>query len=220
MGKFESSMKMSAKMRHLILTVLLLFIMVPVGEAIWLDVPPTGMKCVSEEIQSNIVVLADYIIISEDHSLNPTISAKVTSPYGNNLHHSENVTHGEFAFTTKESGNYIACFWADAKSHGNKDVSINVEWKTGIATKDWASIAKKEKLEGVELEIRKLEGAVEAIHENLIYLRNKEADMRTVSEKTNSRVAWCSMMSLGICIVVSGLQVVYLKHYFEKKKLI
>lgn len=71
----------------------------------------------------------------------------MTSPYGNNLHHSENVTHGEFAFTTKESGNYIACFWADAKSHGNKDVSINVEWKTGIATKDWASIAKKEKLE-------------------------------------------------------------------------
>ena len=71
----------------------------------------------------------------------------MTSPYGNNLHHSENVTHGEFAFTTKESGNYIACFWADAKSHGNKDVSINVEWKTGIATKDWASIAKREKLE-------------------------------------------------------------------------
>ncbi|XP_018460012.1 transmembrane emp24 domain-containing protein p24delta3-like [Raphanus sativus] len=219
--KFESSMtKMSAKMRHGLTTALLLFIMVPVGETIWLDVPPSGTKCVSEEIQSNIVVLADYIIISEDHSIKPTISAKVTSPYGNNLHHSENVTHGEFAFTTKESGNYIACFWADAKSHGNKDVSINVEWKTGIATKDWASIAKKEKLEGVELEIRKLEGAVEAIHENLIYLRNKEADMRTVSEKTNSRVAWCSMMSLGICIVVSGLQVVYLKHYFEKKKLI
>ncbi|CAH8357860.1 unnamed protein product [Eruca vesicaria subsp. sativa] len=58
-----------------------------------------------------------------------------------------NVTHGEFAFTTKESGNYIACFWADAKSHGNKNVSINVEWKTGIAAEDWASIAKKEKLE-------------------------------------------------------------------------
>ncbi|KAG5391046.1 hypothetical protein IGI04_032587 [Brassica rapa subsp. trilocularis] len=236
---------MSDKMRHGLTTAILLFILVPVGEAIWLDVPTTGTKCVSEEIQSNIVVLADYIIISEDHSLKPTISAKVTSPYGNNLHHSENVTHGEFAFTTKESGNYIACFWADAKSHGNKDVSINVEWKTGIATKDWASIAKREKLEGVELEIRKLEGAVEAIHENLIYLRNKycyslflpclltlisqvlwikmacrEADMRTVSEKTNSRVAWCSMMSLGICIVVSGLQVAYLKHYFEKKKLI
>ncbi|XP_010490155.1 PREDICTED: transmembrane emp24 domain-containing protein p24delta3 [Camelina sativa] len=224
-GKFESSMKMmTAKMIPGFPTALLLFflvpVMIPVGEAVWLDVPPTGTKCVSEEIQSNVVVLADYLIISEDHGVMPTISVKVTSPYGNNLHHMENVTHGQFAFTTQESGNYLACFWADAKSHGNKNVSINIDWKTGIAAKDWASIAKKEKIEGVELEIRKLEGAVEAIHENLIYLRNREAEMRTVSEKTNSRVAWYSIMSLGICIAVSGLQVVYLKQYFEKKKLI
>lgn len=76
--KFENSTKkMSAKMRHGLTTAILLFILVPVGEAIWLDVPTTGTKCVSEEIQSNIVVLADYIIISEDHSLKPTISAKV-----------------------------------------------------------------------------------------------------------------------------------------------
>lgn len=44
--------------------------------------------------------------------------------------------------------------------------------------------------------------------------------MRTMSEKTNSRVAWYSIMSLGVCIAVSGLQVLYLKQYFEKKKLI
>lgn len=41
----------------------------------------------------------------------------------------------------------MACFWADAKSHGNKNVSINVDWKNGIAAKDWVSIAKKEKIE-------------------------------------------------------------------------
>ncbi|KFK43259.1 hypothetical protein AALP_AA1G100600 [Arabis alpina] len=213
-------MKMTSKLFLSVFLVCLVPVMIPVGEAVWLDVPPTGTKCVSEEIQSNVVVLGDYLIISEDHNTLPTISVKVTSPYGNRMHHMENVTHGQFAFTTQESGNYMACFWADAKSHGNKNVSINIDWKTGIAAKDWASIAKKEKIEGVELEIRKLEGAVEAIHENLIYLRGREAEMRTVNEKTNSRVAWYSIMSLGICIGVSGLQVVYLKHYFEKKKLI
>lgn len=72
---------------------------------------------------------------------------QVTSPYGKNLHHMENVTVGEFAFTTQESGNYMACFTADAKSHGNKNVSISVDWKTGIAAKDWKNIAKKEKIE-------------------------------------------------------------------------
>ncbi|ESQ35912.1 hypothetical protein EUTSA_v10008686mg [Eutrema salsugineum] len=223
-GKLESSMKMNARMRCGLQTalfiLLLIPVMIPVGEAIWLDVPPTGTKCVSEEIHSNVVVLGDYLIISEDNSNLPTISVKVTSPYGNNLYHMENVTHGQFAFTTQESGNYMACFCADSKSHGNQNVSINVDWKTGIAAKDWDSIAKKEKIQGVELEIRKLEGAVEAIHENLLYLRDREAEMRTVNEKTNSRVAWYSIMSLGICIAVSGLQVVYLKQYFEKKKLI
>lgn len=71
----------------------------------------------------------------------------MTSPYGKNLHQMENVTVGEFAFTTQESGNYMACFTADTKSHGNKNVSISVDWKTGIAAKDWKNIAKKEKIE-------------------------------------------------------------------------
>lgn len=64
----------------LLLSTLLVFlvpVMIPVGEAVWLDVPTTGTKCVSEEIQSNVVVLADYLIISEDHNILPTISVKV-----------------------------------------------------------------------------------------------------------------------------------------------
>ncbi|CAN7091156.1 unnamed protein product [Brassica rapa subsp. narinosa] len=194
--------------------------LIPVSEAVWLNIPKTGTKCVSEEIQSKVVVLADYLVISDEHSIFPTVSVKVTSPYGNVLHHSDNATHGQFAFTTQESGTYLACFEAVGNSHGNKDISINLDWKTGIAAKDWDSIARKEKIEGVELELRKLEGAVEGIHENLLYLKDREADMRIVSEKTNSRVAWYSIMSLGICIVVSGLQILYLKQYFERKKLI
>ncbi|KFK40939.1 hypothetical protein AALP_AA2G063700 [Arabis alpina] len=197
-----------------------LFFFLGVCDALWLNVPSTGTKCVSEEIQSNVVVLADYLVISDEHSVFPTVSVKVTSPYGSILHHVENATHGQFAFTTQESGTYLACFNAEGHSHSNKDISINLDWKTGIAAKDWDSIAKKEKIEGVELELKKLEGDVQAIHENLLSLRTREADMRIVNEKTNSRVAWYSIMSIGICIVVSGLQILYLKQYFERKKLI
>ncbi|PSS29163.1 Transmembrane emp24 domain-containing protein [Actinidia chinensis var. chinensis] len=195
--------------------------LIPEGEAIWMTLPPSGTKCVSEEIQNNVVVLADYVVISEDHTHpSPTISVKVTSPYGNNLHHQENTTHGQFAFTTKEAGNYLACFWVDGHHQGGGNLSVNLDWKTGIAAKDWDSVARKEKIEGIELELRKLEGAVEAIHENLLYLKTKEAEMRIVSEVTNAKVAWFSIMSLGICIVVSVMQLWYLKRYFQKKKLI
>ena len=72
---------------------------------------------------------------------------QVTSPYGNNLHHQENVTHGQFAFTTQEAGNYLACFWIDSSHHLANPITLGVDWKMGIAAKDWDSVAKKEKIE-------------------------------------------------------------------------
>ncbi|KAL8172544.1 LOW QUALITY PROTEIN: hypothetical protein V2J09_024348 [Rumex salicifolius] len=221
--------------------VLVAFSILPSTEGLWLNLPSSGTKCVSEEIQNNVVVLADYAVIKEDGQSTLSVSAKVTSPYGNTIYHKENVTYGQFAFTTNEVGNYLACFWVD----GHEGASLNLDWKIGVNAKDWDSVAKKEKIEGVELELKKLEGAVEAIHENLIYLKHRyqqilnskavlaavviltvffacpmEEDMREVSEKTNARVAWFSILSLGVCITASGLQLLYLKRYFRKKKLI
>lgn len=195
---------------------------VPLSEAIWLNVPSSGTKCVSEDIQNHVVVLADYYVVEEstEATHTSTISVRVTSPFGNNLYHQENVTHGQFAFTTSESGNYLACFWLDGQHKEGPGASISLDWRTGIAAKDWASVARKEKIEGVELELLKLEGAVQAIHDNLIYLKNRESEMREVSESTNSKVAWLSIMSLGVCVLVSVLQLWHLKRYFQKKKLI
>jgi len=63
----------------LFLTVVLFFLTVNYGEAIWLTIPTTGgTKCVSEEIQSNVVVLADYYVVDEHNPENtPAVSSKV-----------------------------------------------------------------------------------------------------------------------------------------------
>ncbi|KAJ0525196.1 putative transmembrane emp24 domain-containing protein [Helianthus annuus] len=160
-----------------------------------------------------------WCLLSFSASCNQDYLYNVTSPYGNVLHHKENVTHGQFAFTSSESGQYMTCFWPDRPNEGGA-LSVNIDWKIGVAAKDWESVARKEKIEGVELELRKLEGAVEAIHDNLLYLKSREAEMRGVSETTNSRVAWYSIISLGICILASCAQLWYLTRFFQKKKLI
>jgi len=49
---------------------------------------------------------------------------------------------------------------------------------------------------------------------------DREEELRSVSEVTNTRVALFGIMSLGVCIAVSALQVWHLKRYFQKKKLI
>ncbi|KAL3638813.1 hypothetical protein CASFOL_016720 [Castilleja foliolosa] len=202
----------------------LLVAVIPAARGLWLDLPSSGSKCVSEELHNNVVVLGDYYaFIGEDYdvnnTINPTMTVKVTSPYGNNLHNQKNVSHGEFAFTTTEIGNYVVCFSTDGDHHGKK-VTVGIDWKTGIDAKDWESVSRKEKIEGLELELKKLEDHVDTIHQNLNYLMDREAEMREVSETTNSRVARYSIMSLGLCVVVSIIQVWYLRRYFRKKKLI
>ncbi|KAL1533635.1 transmembrane emp24 domain-containing protein p24delta4-like [Salvia divinorum] len=198
---------------------------VPAARGLWLDLPTTGSKCISEELHNNAIVLTDYYaFFGEDYDVNattasPSITVKVTSPYGNEIHHKEKVANGQIAFTATEAGNYIACFSLDG-DQGGKKVTVGIDWKTGIAAKDWETVARKEKIEGLELELKKLEAAVETIQENLIHLVNREAEMRGVSETTNARVAWYSLMALAICIVASMLQVLYLRRYFRKKKLI
>ncbi|KVH93476.1 GOLD-like protein [Cynara cardunculus var. scolymus] len=154
---------MAKKPRLFFQVILFMLIMVKSGDCIWLNLPKSGRKCVTEEIHNNVVVLADYVVISDVHiHPTPSITTKVTSPYGNVLHHKENATHGQFAFTTSEAGQYLVCFWADDPNQGGA-LSVNIDWKTGIAAKDWESVARREKIE--------LEGAVEAIHDNLLYLK-------------------------------------------------
>jgi len=59
------------------------------------------------------------------------------------------MTYGQLAFTTKESGSYLACFWIDGHNEGDKDISVSLSWKTGVAAKDWESVARREKIEVV-----------------------------------------------------------------------
>lgn len=68
---------MKMMMKSAVAIILVILSMAAAGEAIWLTVPPSGTKCVSEEIQNNVVVLGDYVVVADDHSLSPTISVKV-----------------------------------------------------------------------------------------------------------------------------------------------
>ena len=62
-----------------------------------------------------------------------------------------------------------------------KDTSIKLEWKTGVAATDWEDIAKKENLDLMATELRKLEDTVKEIHSEMMYLRRREEQMRNLN---------------------------------------
>lgn len=50
------------------------------SEGVWLNLPVDGTKCLSEEIQSNVIVLGDYIV-DDSEGYNPAVSVRVTIPF-------------------------------------------------------------------------------------------------------------------------------------------
>lgn len=187
------------------------------------DLQSGTTKCITEDIKHNAMTVGKYSVVNplEGYPIPDThrITVKVTSPYGNNYHTGEHVESGTFAFTAAEGGDYMACFWA---SDHKRIIHLSVEfdWKTGVAAKDWSNIAKKGQIDVMEIELKKLHDTVSYIHEEMFYLREREDEMQKLNMATNSKMATFSLLSLFICLSVAGLQLWHLKSFFERKKLL
>ncbi|XP_076889856.1 transmembrane emp24 domain-containing protein p24delta9-like [Bidens hawaiensis] len=139
--------------------------------------------------------------------------------HGNSYHYADHVQSGQFSFQAVEGGDYLACFFALDHRPAIK-FSVDFDWRSGLAAKDWSSVAKKGSVDAMELELKKLEDAITYIHEEMLYLREREREMQQLNINTNSRMALLSFLSLFVCVSVAALQAWHLKTFFEKKKLI
>jgi hypothetical protein len=56
-----------------------------------------------------------------------------------------------------------------------------VDWRTGVAATDWDNIAKKEHLDALSVEMRKLEGSIREIYAEMLQLQQREQEMRDLN---------------------------------------
>ncbi|KAK2986881.1 hypothetical protein RJ639_040199 [Escallonia herrerae] len=205
----------------------LLFLIVgflsPIVQSIRFDLESGHTKCISEDIKSNSMTVGHYFIVNpnDGHPMPEShkITVRVTSSYGNSYHYADHVESGQFAFQAAEAGDYMACFWA-ADHKPQTTVTIDFDWRSGVAAKDWGNVAKKGSVEAMELELKKLYDTVTSIHDEMFYLREREEEMQELNKSTNSRMAWLSFLSFVVCSSVAALQFWHLKTFFQKKKLI
>ncbi|XP_004516568.1 transmembrane emp24 domain-containing protein p24delta9-like [Cicer arietinum] len=206
---------------HLSLLILVLFS--SSIESLRFELQSGHTKCISEDIKSNSMTVGKYTVINPNEGYplpdSHRFTVRVTSSHGNNFHYGDRVQSGQFAFVAAESGDYMTCFWA-VDNKPPVTLTIDLEWKTGVAAKDWSNVAKKGQVDVMELEIKKLQDTVASIHDEMFYLREREEEMQELNRTTDSRMFWLSLLSLFVCLSVAGLQLWHLKSFFEKKKLI
>eukprot|EP01006_Ploeotia_vitrea_P019494 TRINITY_DN516_c0_g1_i1.p2 TRINITY_DN516_c0_g1~~TRINITY_DN516_c0_g1_i1.p2 ORF type:complete len:223 (+),score=106.75 TRINITY_DN516_c0_g1_i1:39-671(+) len=172
-------------------------------------------KCLSEDVSKNELIVGDFVVTPGSRTHNDVI-VRVTGPSNQILYQKEGTAEGKFAFTTNEIGEYKVCFSNMAMSQK----TIKFSFKTGVNAKDYTTVAKKDNLKPLEVELRRLEDTTAAIHEELLYMREREEVMRNTNESTHSRVLWFSVLSMVILVSLSTAQIFYLKSYFRKRKLI
>ncbi|RWR78370.1 transmembrane emp24 domain-containing protein p24delta9 [Cinnamomum micranthum f. kanehirae] len=207
----------------LVVAVLMGFL-VTTGRCLRFELPSGHTKCIAEEIKLNSMSVGKYSVVDPNEGNHPLpdthkLTVRVTSPYGSGVHYADHVDSGNFAFTSTEAGDYMSCFWAP-EHNPSTTITVEFEWKTGVAAKDWSNVAKKGQIDAMELELKKLEDTVKSIHDEMFYLREREEEMQELNRTTNSRMAWLSFLSLFICLSVAGLQLWHLKTFFERKKLL
>ncbi|KAL6010317.1 hypothetical protein ACLOJK_000748 [Asimina triloba] len=130
---------------RLIKMVLMMVIFIPSSQCFVFDLHSGRTKCISEELRVLAVTVGNYkILVDPPHNHN--ISARVNGPDGYSIHKAESVDSGEFAFTVTQPGEHTICFWTP---YFNLSTNFPIEfvWKTGFPSKDWAALAKKDKLD-------------------------------------------------------------------------
>ncbi|KAF5941994.1 hypothetical protein HYC85_019636, partial [Camellia sinensis] len=117
------------------LTVISLLLLILLGfisnaaQLLRFDLQSGHSKCIAEYIKTNSMSVAKCTIV------NP-----------NDPHPFPESPSRQFSFQAVEAGDYMTCFWAlDHKPQST--ITIDFDWKTGVAAKDWTNVAKKGRID-------------------------------------------------------------------------
>ncbi|KAL4079597.1 emp24/gp25L/p24 family/GOLD-domain-containing protein [Scleroderma citrinum] len=152
----------------------------------------------------------------------------IDSTHQRNVYLSKRDIKGEtrLAVTAHADGEVGVCFknWLspDVKINLAQNMSrtIDLDIDIGADAVDYNAIANQESLSGLETEMRKLEGVVKEIVDEMEYLKKREERFADTNLSTNQRVhnfAWFTLFSL---IGLGVWQIFHLRAFFKRKYLI
>lgn len=181
---------------------------------------PSGTeRCFTQEIPSNIDVKISY---SSNDVYGDFLDGTITNPEGAPVFNKLGEDNGVFAEHIAVGGEYTICLnsrVSSAKSSkGVRNILLTVQ--IGADAKDYSKMATKDKLRPMEVQMRVMEDTVAEVHNEFIYFKTREAEMRGTNEHMTAMVMWMSIALILLFAAFSYLQMRHLKRYFKKKRMI
>ncbi|KAI9567451.1 emp24/gp25L/p24 family/GOLD-domain-containing protein [Boletus coccyginus] len=212
-------------------TALLFLLLLPFSTAIKFALPPA--KIPTEKCIWNTAHMHALVIVTANVGPGPNQRIDVDiidSTPQRNVYLSKKDIKGEtrLAVTAHAEGEIGVCF-KNYMAPGPEGVNmigrnmtrtIDLDIDIGADAVDYNAIANQESLSGIETEMRKLEGVVKEIVDELNYLKKREEKFANTNLSTNKRVqnfAWFSLFSL---VGLGVWQIFHLRAFFKRKYLI
>ncbi|KAK6146029.1 hypothetical protein DH2020_019898 [Rehmannia glutinosa] len=180
-----------------------------------LSVTVIDTECVYEYVfYEGDTVSGNFVVVDHEYfwdSKHPGIDFTVTSPGGNTVHSLKGSTGDKYEFKAPTSGMYKFCFH---NSHSTPE-SVSFSIHTGHIPNQH-DLAKDEHLDPINVRIAELREKLEYVTLEQNYLRARDVSHRHTNQSTRKRVIFYTVGEYLLLVVVSGLQVVYVRRLFTK----
>lgn len=126
---------------------------------------------------------------------------------------------GKFTFTSHEPGDHTICLQSNYTGgwFSTPQVRMHLDIAVGEAKVD--EEGEREHVKDLAAKVHDLNARLADIRREQQFQREREAEFRVLSERTNSRAVWWSVFQLVVLAATCYWQLRYLRKFFESKKL-
>mmetsp|Transcript_65823 Transcript_65823/g.130471 ORF Transcript_65823/g.130471 Transcript_65823/m.130471 type:complete len:198 (-) Transcript_65823:244-837(-) len=180
------------------------------------SVDPQKTQCFDEHAHESDHVQGEWSIIGGTGF--PTLKVSVTSPSGDNVYSIEGEKSGSFDYYATVEGSYNVCFTSGAAA-GSSAVEVTAKIHIGDPP-DLIQLAKTEHLTPIEERIKNLHESLNAVRDLQDQMREQDEAQSKMTRSTRSWLLWFTVIEAVVLLTVTGWQNLYLKSFFEVKRVV
>ncbi|KAG9508730.1 Transmembrane emp24 domain-containing protein 2, partial [Fragariocoptes setiger] len=148
------------------------------------------------------------------------IDIHIRDPEGRILHQEERASSGKYTIEATTTGAYDYCFSNKMSTMTPKVVMFSIEKSDGTHISSKPGDAADEEHAKLQSMVQTLVYSGVSVKRELEYMAVRDRIHRRINEETNSRVLTWSLFEFVLFLTASVAQVVYLKRFFEVKRVI
>lgn len=190
------------------------------ADAFVFDLDARSFRCFTEEVPSYEKVQVKYSILPGYAQF---IDVKVTDPHNRVVFEETATDKGEYEFSSI-GGDYAVCFYSrmvpGIKAIEGMQRAIHFKFAVGRDIVNYQQLATKEHLKPMEMYLRVVADGVRQMHNEYLYFKEREIQLRDTNEHLNARVQWFTVFTLVVFAAFAYWQVSHLKGYFRRKRMI